>query len=431
MAQLASVLCPGDTVKITGSNHNWVVRTVSSTGTSFTVEMDSAAGGSGTLQYTPPLGPGGFGTAPAGTVSATQWYSGSNITTSYTHSPPQCVTCLKPMPGGLSGQRCRTCVTTPARSVLPVVEQQDLIPATKYARLALEPSGRPCFRGTGYAGNPYYTETEATCGKNKQHTAPDPDCECGFWVGTRTGSKLATWKPEYVALEVELGGTVMECARVGTRDSEPPWGYRAQWQRVLSVTLPAECGMRNHQSWYSSFGVQPVNLCDGPPVFLCAVPTTDFLGSQLLTACQAHVKADTAIKKPVSFLREFLQTEVRPGTVTDDAVPRKTAKHDVDIVQLRRDWDEAVQSTMSKLRPVTALGIEGWLIAPAGSTRAVEAGGATYTMKSDGTKWQVDRVDSPELDAVRKRADEVHRLYREGKLTSAEVDSLRAYVKLP
>lgn len=353
---------------------------------------------------------------------------------------PRCKSCKGVLsPAQLPGQRCRSCEVTYQKNKeiaakktaaekeaarlknLPVVQQDDPIQATKYAQLMLGPDGKPFFAGVGYGE--YHTESYAVCGQGKTHTVPDPECQCGFWVGTRDGSKLSTWNAQQVALEVELAGTVLDCARDGTPVTDAPWGYRAQWQRVLSVSLSPECGMAALTTdRYSSY-YQPLPTgCDGPPLFLCAHGA---VSQKLLTACQAHVTAKSAIKKPVSFLREFLQTEIRPGTVTDDAVPRTAP----DVEQLRKDWADEVRSITSRLVKLENLPLPS-LIVPVGSVRKVDVNGITYTLKGTSSGWEIDRVDSPELDALKKRALDIQALYRAGKISRKDIESLSTYINL-
>jgi hypothetical protein len=350
--------------------------------------------------------------------------------------PPRekCASCGTALhPGQLRGSRCRTCETKyqkglaekKARASLPVVKQDDPIKATKYAKLCLDKAGKPYFAGVGYGQ--YYTESEAVCAKGKTHQVPDPGCTCGFWVGTRKESKLSEWNARQVALEVELAGTVLECAPDGTPDTDDPWGYRAQWQRVLSVSLPAQCGMGVIEGSYSSYYDPLPVRCDGPPLFLCADGTSEVL---LLTACQAHVKPKQAIKKPVSFLREFLQTEVRPGTVSDMAEPKDLppVSHP-DVEQLRKDWAATVKDITGKLVKLENLPLPV-LVAPVGTKRKVDVNGITYTLVGTATGWMIDRVDSPELDALKVRALEIQKLYVQRKISRKDIESLAIYVNL-
>jgi hypothetical protein len=203
---------------------------------------------------------------------------------------------------------------------LPVVRQDDLLQGTKYAGLWRGKDGQPEFRGVGDRTHSYGTESYARCGQRKSHRVPDRDCGCGFWIATRPESRLAVWEPSYVALEVEFGGRVLDCGK------EPlpaePWGYRAQWQRVLSVSLSPGCGANQIQR-LGMYGTAPVCFyirglstavaCAGPVRWLVSI------GGEVSTACENHAAAGSLVRKPVTWLREGLQTEIRPGDVSDDA----------------------------------------------------------------------------------------------------------------
>lgn len=212
------------------------------------------------------------------------------------------------LPGGVCGS-CRNAIAAGCRSRLDpgprfeTVHQEELLQGTKYATLWMDKDGKPEFRGSGYTHKaPYGTEAYAVCGLDRDHEVPDPACTCGFWTATRKESRLSTWAASDVALEVEFGGKVIDCGKDPL--PAPPWGYRAQWQRVLSVTLRDAC--------YSCGRPGPQYLVS------CGVVTRQLVVS--CGACLAYL-GGTPVEKPVTWLREGLQTEIRPGTVTDDAPP--------------------------------------------------------------------------------------------------------------
>lgn len=192
----------------------------------------------------------------------------------------------------------------PDMKKLPVRYQEDLISGlTKYAQLSLDADGKPCFRGTGYGQ--YYSESYAVCHVGGKHDAPQPDCTCGFWVPFREESRLSTWQASMVRLEVEIGGRILNCSQ---KSKDETWGYRAQWQRVLSVTLNTQCGG-------GGFGSR--SSCAGKSRWLCVQPGYSGQGS-LVTACIVHMRRSSrVIGEPVSWLRRELRTEIRPGDVTN------------------------------------------------------------------------------------------------------------------
>lgn len=228
------------------------------------------------------------------------------------------------------------------RPELPVVQRDDLLKGTKYATLWRNDRGEPEFGGTGYTTTRYSAEGKAICAKGCDHEVPDPYCTCGFWVAVHPKSKLARWDSQYVALEVEFGGKVVDCGK----DPLPadPWGYRAQWQRALSVTLPAQCdawrttdltGYYIHVAW-PPYGTADY-ACGSAPKYLVGDTT-----GQVRTACEKHVVGCAFIPKPVSWLRQHLRTEIRPGTVTDDETLPATLAAPYQGRLRRRYWNIAV-----------------------------------------------------------------------------------------
>lgn len=190
---------------------------------------------------------------------------------------------------------------------LPTRHVDDLLKGTKYAYLELDDDGKPWFRGTaGYSG--YRTEEYAVCGANlnkAEHVSPDLHCSCGFYIPSDERGRIT--RPQgSVALEVEMAGKIIRFEH----------GYRAQWQRVLSVTLPTECGQGNSYA---------KNSCAGPARWLCTIPNASTYsiggndGKRLGVCCAVHMRRSKhVIGKPVSWLRQELQTEIRPGNVRDE-----------------------------------------------------------------------------------------------------------------
>jgi len=120
------------------------------------------------------------------------------------------------------------------------------IRAWKTARLGRAVDGKALVLLPLMSGDPYEVEARARCASDSYrwsvgtHTAdsPDPRCSCGFYA-VRQLQEYEVNRANAV-LEVELAGRVV----VGTE------GYRAGWQRVLTVYLPsAGCGLvLNHQT---------------------------------------------------------------------------------------------------------------------------------------------------------------------------------------
>lgn len=108
-----------------------------------------------------------------------------------------------------------------------------------------------CHRNDGYYGiriSMYHSEAE------RRHEAPGEDCSCGFYavIDPADVEDLAHGRGT-VMIEADLYGRVIVHER----------GYRAQKQRALSVTIPADC-------LYCTNAAQPaVPVEGGPLVFVC------------------------------------------------------------------------------------------------------------------------------------------------------------------
>lgn len=146
--------------------------------------------------------------------------------------------------GHRAGCACTRCARARALK-LEVFRDQTPILATRVARVRLggrEPFGAinsgDCWFGvTARARCKIKTDTyhRARRGKHSR-TVPDPTCTCGFYSVTADryygveGSVISV-----VRLDVLLAGRVILCQT----------GYRAGWQRVLGVRVPAcACGAR-------------------------------------------------------------------------------------------------------------------------------------------------------------------------------------------
>lgn len=261
----------------------------------------------------------------------------------------------------------------------PVVEQEDLIKGTKYAQLYIDEAGEAYFTGVGMRDHRYTTESYAVCAKGKDHDVPDPLCTCGFWVPLREQSALSRWSADTVALEVEMGGRVWEFGKDPL--PAPPWGWRAQWQRVLSVTLPKECAV----------GDVIGGPCIGDPSFLVVwIADTHRRGAdrgRVLTACYRHAMLDAVqvIDKPVSWLRRSLRTEIRPGLVEDDD---------------GRKWREAIAKVGRVLCPMSMLEEVAPEDPEPGQHFRVCADvreHLVYELCFDGEVWQIEHIYHPHM----------------------------------
>lgn len=170
-------------------------------------------------------------------------------------------------------------------------QQDEPITAWKQARLAFA-GGRYYFMPlTGAGGSGYDAEAVARCETTDwslsislysswgtgptPHTAPSLDCRCGFYALTEPPEQ----DPALCLLEVDLYGRVIVCEK----------GYRAEKQRVLSVTVSPRC-------YY----------CSDTETHLVVFGEGDALGVR----CAAHTPAD-AIVVSAEQVAGLLGTEVR------------------------------------------------------------------------------------------------------------------------
>lgn len=178
-------------------------------------------------------------------------------------------------------------------------QQDEPITAWKQARLAFA-GGRYYFRPlTSAGGSGYGVDATAACERDdmyfawrsalargadplrvERHTAPAVECRCGFYALTEPPAE----NPDLCLLEVDLYGRVVVCEK----------GYRAEKQRVLSVTVPSRC-------------------------YYCADTETHFViqgeGKPLSIRCAAHTPAD-AIVVSREQVAAVLGTEVRQAVST-------------------------------------------------------------------------------------------------------------------
>jgi hypothetical protein len=87
----------------------------------------------------------------------------------------------------------------------------------------------------------YGVVSRARCDLGRRHEPPDVACTCGFHAvaGPAEAERIGGWLPDRVALDVVLGGVVVDHEH----------GWRAAQQRVVALSAPASCAR-----------------CDGPTV---------------------------------------------------------------------------------------------------------------------------------------------------------------------
>lgn len=106
----------------------------------------------------------------------------------------------------------------------------------KYARLIWIPGDHFLFSGMNAGqGTQFGLRARAECLTQRTHEDPNmpaSDCMCGFYAMAQADKDWPTlFTADRVQCEVELGGRVI-VARLG---------FRAEWQRILSVAVPRIC----------------------------------------------------------------------------------------------------------------------------------------------------------------------------------------------
>ena len=178
---------------------------------------------------------------------------------------------------------------------LPHRTSDEPIRAWKHARIVLD-GNRPAFRGIGRGGK-YTADDVAICHRdpylsysltyygsssvNHHKYGPVLDCQCGFYAMAGEAKPDRDGTP---LLEVELYGKVIVCE----------YGYRAERQRVLGVSLARQCASALCVADASLF-----TFVDGDGVGLCEQHAQMSEQSPLLTPCT------------LSDLAGLLGTEVR------------------------------------------------------------------------------------------------------------------------
>lgn len=170
--------------------------------------------------------------------------------------------------------------------------QLELMRGRKLARL-MHHGDTVYFAGIGMNGF-YDVEGYAECLMRKAHEVPDPGCSCGFYIPAKLGDAYGDPRQHWV-LDVEFGGKVLDCGMGAL--PVPARGYRASWQRVLSVTAPTLCA---HCS------ADAENVCMG-------------FDNRIEALCPKCASSRAAInqEKPLTWVREHLATELVAPNLTD------------------------------------------------------------------------------------------------------------------
>lgn len=215
---------------------------------------------------------------------------------------------------------------------LPAEESDELITAWKTAYLIVsdETAGVPSatvvrYRGTGYAV-PYDTEGYARCPKTWEypdnsskyargisaypeealrHDRPATGvagqyCQCGFWAVKDPASAVTGF--DLWRLQVELAGNVIVADN----------GYRAQWQRVMSVTAPSWCQQCAHAGMPGTPGRYLVTRA------VHVSNADDHATPQIITVACAACAKDNWVPRGLSWLKGKLGTDVSGEFLTDD-----------------------------------------------------------------------------------------------------------------
>ena len=178
---------------------------------------------------------------------------------------------------------------------IPEVFELELMRGRKLARLFRQGDSVQ-FMGVGMNGV-YDVEGYAECLMKKTHEVPDPGCSCGFYIPAKLDNHYGDPRQHWV-LDVEFGGKVLDCGMGAL--PVPARGYKASWQRVLSVTAPTMC-----------------RQCSADAEYVCVQ-----LSNNIEALCPKHASvAPSTQEKPLTWVREHLATELVAPNLTDASPP--------------------------------------------------------------------------------------------------------------
>ena len=193
---------------------------------------------------------------------------------------------------------------------IPEVVELELMRGRKLARLVRQDDAVQ-FAGIGMNGI-YDVEGYAECLMRKNHEVPHPDCSCGFYIPAKLGNAYGDPRQHWM-LDVEFGGKVLDCGMGAL--PVPARGYKASWQRVLSVTAPTMCV-----------------YCGADAEHVCM--QFDARIEALCPKC-ASGRALTTREKPLTWVREHLATELIAPNLTDAVAEPALAPWEEELLRSR------------------------------------------------------------------------------------------------
>ena len=202
----------------------------------------------------------------------------------------------------------------PSKEAIPEVFELELMRGHKLAR-PFRDNDAVRFMGIGMNGI-YDVEGYAECLMRNNHEVPHPDCSCGFYIPAKLGDHYGDPRQHWV-LDVEFGGKVLDCGMGAL--PVPARGYKASWQRVLSVTAPTLC-----------------RQCGANAEHVCVQ-----FSNNIEVLCPKHAySAPSTEKKPLTWVREHLATELIAPNLSDAPPPEPSEP-------LLADWELLEQQSTS------------------------------------------------------------------------------------
>lgn len=194
-------------------------------------------------------------------------------------------------------------------------------------RLRFEPVVAKTLYDAGWADARCLIGTTAHTRPTVHGPVPEPRCDCG-WYARDTPETVDLCSRDMALLEVELAGTVV----VGER------GYRAQRQRVRSVTLPGVCAEPG---------------CEEPATVVGQSGSSR--SSRVTSLCEDHTTVSRRMAWAIDRLAEGLAVpaglvvpdDVGPSWTTDElaaVLGCDVAFHDGDDDPWRSKWTEMIVS---------------------------------------------------------------------------------------